>query len=312
MSSNNTINLIEEELRVKTPRRVRLTKAGTNLRNAGIGLSTSMIFLWGCLTVASLSKLIRLKDSGKVTIAHVTKKYVVHSKHDTYYIDFSFKPNNLSSPEPSANSSPTLPPIQSSPEFNHGKFPPTPPPIASSFGGKDYKGEAIVNKSQYNSMQIGLGIAITYLPSDPSATQLGVVDGKMIQDKALVLGAIGLMVFGVFGALFGSIFWMLYNHKRLLTTGVATTAYIDSCKPILPNLSDSAVKVNYKYSSPNVGDLTGSVIIRPHDVALLLNPIYATSGYDSKANNFITVLYDPNRPQTSRPYRTMTYMVELS
>ncbi len=267
-----------------------------------------MILLWGCLTAASLSKLVRLKNSGKVATARVTEKYVVHSKYDAYYVDFSFIPTNLSSAEPSVNSAAAIPTMQSSPGFNRGAFPPAPPPIALNFGGKEYQGETIVNESEYNSIQIGFGISITYLPSDPSVTQFGVVDEKMMQSKIVVLGTLGLIVFGVFG----SVFWMMTSQQRLMISGVAVFAHIESCVPILPSLKDSAVKVIYKYSVPSVGDLSGSVIIRPHDVMLLLNPNFATFDGDPGANNFITVLYDPNRPQISRPYRTMNNMVELS
>ncbi len=311
MNTNNNINLIEHELRGKTPRRVRLTKTGANLRKVGIGLSVSMFLLWGCLTIASLSKLIRLKNTGKVATARVTKKYVVHSKYDIHYVDFSFIPNNFSSPEPSMNPAPAFSPMQPSPTFNRGGFPSSPPMILTGFGGKEFKGETIVNTSEYNSMQIGLGITITYLPSDPSVTQLGVVDEQMIQSKIVVLGTLGLIVFGVFGGIFGSVLWMLTTQKRLMISGVAASAYIGSSAPILPGLKNSAVKVIYKYSVQNVGNFNGSVIVRPQDVMLLMNPNNAALDAFPEVRNYITVLYDSKRPQTSRPYRTMTSMVEL-
>ncbi len=311
MSSDNTINLIEDELRGKTPRRVRLTKTGANLRNLGMGISAFMILLWGCLTIASLSKLIRLKNAGKVVTASVTENYIVHFKYDIHYVDFSFIPNNFSSFEPSQKHVPAISRMQSSSAINRGGFPRAPSVFSTDFGGKEFKGETTVNQSEYNSMHIGLGITITYLPSDPSVSQLGVVDENMIRSKIVFFGTLGLIIIGVFGGIFGSVLWMLTTQKRLLMSGVAASAYIQSCVPILPYLKESAVKLRYKYSVPRVGEFTGSVIVRPQEVKMLMNPNNATLDAFPEALQCITVLYDPKRPQTSRPYRTMTSMVEL-
>lgn len=149
-----------------------------------------------------------------------------------------------------------------------------------------------VSRSEYNAASLGDPILVTYLPSHPKTHRVGQVDEARVARARTAWTWGGGVTFVVLGLILLVAEANYRNQRRLLREGIPVTSEVMDRKSV-PGKS-TTYYIWYRYPLPNGGEETKKLSV-------------SSRVYDQcPPGRAVTVLYDPNRPANSRPYRAIT------
>ena len=162
--------------------------------------------------------------------------------------------------------------------------------------GQSYSDDTLVNQQKYDSAYNGSELLITYLPSHPTTDRAGVVDearlNLQLRKWVTAIGVASLLLAG-----FCVLIQKRYQSRLLLLQfGVPVAGVVTASESRRVSKNTMAFYLTYTYK------VDGEELSRQVSVP--------GSFYDSVFPGVeITILYQPNNPQDSVPYRTITDVV---